>query len=241
MAIKAKKLASKKGLKQSLSSGGSKFAQRVPEEGIVVRFLTEPEEWWEVELHYGEKTSFPCNGDGGCLGCDEGMDTGRKWYASAYVADDDRVVVFEMGKSVVEEISRKYDRNHTITDRDFEITKEGTGMRTRYFVDAHDPRHVKGIDKMEPIEMEEFFEEWLKRAMREEGAEEEVSSVGRRSTKSAKSSSRRRRRDLEEDDIEDDDDDEDDEDDEEERPRRRPARKASTTTKKKPTRRRPRR
>lgn len=240
MAIKAKKLASKKGLKQSLSSGGSKFAQRVPEEGIVVRFLTEPEEWWEVELHYGEKTSFPCNGNDGCLGCDEGMDTGRKWYASAYVADDDRVVVFEMGKSVVEEISRKYDRNHTITDRDFEITKEGTGMRTRYFVDAHDPRHVKGIDKMEPLDMEEFFEEWLKRAMREEGGEEEVSSVGRRSTRSSKPSSRRRR-DLEEDDIEDDDDDDDDEE-EDESPRRRPARKASTTTRKKPApRRRPRR
>ena len=164
MAIKAKKLASKKGLKQSLSSDGNKFAQRVPEEGIIVRFLTEPEEWWEVELHYGEKTSFPCNGDDGCLGCDEGMDKGRKWYASAYVPDDDRIVVFEMGKSVVEEISRKYDRNHTVMDRDFEITKEGTGMRTRYFVDAHDPRHVKGLDKMEPIDMEEFFEEWLKRA-----------------------------------------------------------------------------
>ena len=236
MAIKAKKLASKKGLKQSLSSGGSKFAQRVPEEGIVVRFLTEPEEWWEVALHYGEKTSFPCNGNDGCLGCDEGMDTGRKWYASAYVVDDDRVVAFEMGKSVVEEISRKYERNHTITDRDFEITKEGTGMRTRYYVDAHDPRHVKGLDKMEPIEMEEFFEEWLKRALREEGAEEEITSVGRRRSKTSKSSSRRV---VEEDDIEDDDEDDED-DDVDERPRRRPARKTSTTTKK-PARRRPRR
>lgn len=238
MAIKAKKLASKKGLKQSLSSGGGKFAQRVPEEGIIVRFLTEPEEWWEVELHYGEKTSFPCNGDDGCLGCDEGMDTGRKWYANAYVAEDDRVVVFEMGQSVVSEISRKYDRNHTVMDRDFEITKEGTGLRTKYFVDALDPRHVKGLDKMEPIDMEEFFEEWLKRAMREEGGEEEVTATTRRRTKSKPS----RRKVMEEDDIEDDeidDEEEDEEEDEEPAPRKRTVKKSAPA--KKTARRRPRR
>lgn len=234
MAIKAKKLASKKGLKQSLSSGGGKFAQRVPEEGIIVRFLTEPEEWWEVELHYGEKTSFPCNGDDGCLGCDEGMDTGRKWYANAYVAEDDRVVVFEMGQSVVSEISRKYDRNHTVMDRDFEITKEGTGLRTKYFVDALDPRHVKGLDKMEPIDMEEFFEEWLKRAMREEGGEEEVTATTRRRTKSKPS----RRKVMEEDDIEDDEID-DEEEDEEPAPRKRTVKKSAPA--KKTARRRPRR
>ena len=234
MAIKAKKLASKKGLKQSLSSGGGKFAQRVPEEGIIVRFLTEPEEWWEVELHYGEKTSFPCNGDDGCLGCDEGMDTGRKWYANAYVAEDDRVVVFEMGQSVVSEISRKYDRNHTVMDRDFEITKEGTGLRTKYFVDALDPRHVKGLDKMEPVDMEEFFEEWLKRAMREEGGEEEVTATTRRRTKSKPS----RRKVMEEDDIEDDEID-DEEEDEEPAPRKRTVKKSAPA--KKTARRRPRR
>ena len=209
MAIKAKKLATKKGIKQSLSGGSNQYAQRVPEDGIVVRFLTEPEEWWEVVLHYGDKTSFPCNGDAGCLGCDEGFDTGRKWYASAYVPGDDRVVVFEMGKSVVEAILKKYERNHTVTDRDFEVTKEGTGMRTRYDVEALDVRHIKGLDKMEPIEMEEFFEEWLKRAMREEGGEEEVTATSRRRTKSKPS-----RRQIDEDDIEDDDDDE------EEAPRR---------------------
>lgn len=227
MAIKAKRLKTKKGLKQSLSGGNSKFAQRVPEEGIVVRFLTEPEEWWEVELHYGDKTSFPCNGDDGCLGCDEGYDTGRKWYANVFLPDDDRVAVFEMGKSVVEAVSKKYDRNHTVMDRDFEITKEGAGMRTKYDVEALDVRHIKGLDSMTLVEMDTFFEEWLKRAMREEAGEEEVSSVGRRRTKA---SSSRRRAAVEEDDIEDDDDDDDENDVEEEAPV-----KKTTTAKKRPT------
>lgn len=237
MAIKAKKLGTKKGIKKSLSGGNNKFAQRVPEEGIVIRFLTEPEEWYSVELHFGDKTSFPCTGiEDGCLGCEEGMDTGKKWYANAYWPDEDRTVVFEMGKTVVEGVSRKYERNHTVMDRDFEITKEGTGMSTRYFVDAMDPQRIKGLDDMERIDMDQFFEDWLKRAMREEGGEEVVTATSRRAT--TKTSNRRRQ--IEEDDIEDDDDDDDDED-EVETPRRRPARKSSASkvpAKKAPVRRR---
>lgn len=215
MAIKAKKLATKKGIKKSLSGGNSKFAQRVPEEGIEVRFLTEPEEWFQAAVHYGSNTSFPCS-DGECLGCEEGMDEGKKFYANAYVPEDDRVVVFEMGMSVATPIIKRYDKNGTITDRNFEVSKEGTGKNTRYFVDPGDPSRLKGAEDMDQIDLQTFMEEWLERAMKEEGDEEVVTAArGRRTTKS----SSQRRRPVEEDDIEDDDDDLDDED-MEETPRR---------------------
>lgn len=225
MAVKAKRLASQKGIKASLSSGGGKFAQRVPEEGIEVRFLTEPEDWYSVEIHFGDKESFPCSGaDDGCLGCEEGFDSSLKWYANAYWPDEDRVVVFEMGKTVFQAILKKYDRNHTVMDRNFEITKEGTGMGTRYDVEALDVQRIKGLDKMDLIDLSQFFEDWLTRAMNEVGGDAVISTAGRRRSRPSK-----RRRPAEDDDFEDDDDIDDEE--EEARPRRKPAPKKTTSKK----------
>lgn len=221
MPIKAKRLATKKGIKASLSSSGSKFAQRVPDEGIEVRFLTEPEDFWAVEIHYGNKESFPCTGaDDGCIGCEEGFDKGQKWYANVYWPDEDRVVVFEMGKSVFQALMKKYDRYNTVMDRNYEVTKEGTGQQTRYDMEALDKTHIKGIDRMEPVDLEQFFKDWLKRAMSDMGEDEVISSRGnshRRGAPSAGSRSRTRGRRQELDDEEDDfEDDEDDFDEDEE-------------------------
>ena len=227
MAIKAKRLGSKKGIKASLSAGGGKFAQRVPEEGIELRFLTEPEEWFSVDIHYGDKDAFPCDEDE-CVGCDEGLDSSKKWYANAYWPEEERVVVFEMGRSVVEGVLKKYDRNQTVMDRNFEITKEGTGLQTRYYVEPMDAQRIKGLDDKETIDIGKFLEDWLERVLKEEGGEEVISSSGRRRT--SKSSTSKRRRPIEEDDIEDDDDDDDD--DTAPRGRRAPAKK---TTKKSST------
>ena len=215
MAIKMKKLGNKKGIKQSLSSGGSQYAQRVPEEGIEIRFMTEPEEWFLGYIHYGDKTSYPCSEED-CMGCEEGLDPKKKWYANAYWPDEDRVVVFEMGPTIAEPILKRYERNNTVMDRNFEITKEGAGMSTRYFVDPLDPSRIKGLDDKELIELIPFMESWLKRAMAEESDEEEISAAGRRHTKT---STKRRRPVEEEDEIEDDNEGLDDED-VEETPRR---------------------
>lgn len=231
MAIKMKKLNNAKGIKKSLSGGNNKFAQRVPEEGIEIRLLTEPEEWFQATVHYGDKTSFPCS-EGDCLGCEEGMDEGTKFYANAFIPEEDRVVVFEMGTSVAGPIIKKYEKNNTITDRNFEVTKEGAGKNTRYFVDPQDQRRIKGQDDLELIDLEVFMEEWLDRAMKDMAGEEEVSSRGRRHTRATT----KRRRPIEEDDIEDDDDDmyddgDDEEEEEEEEEEARPARRKSTATK----------
>lgn len=236
MAIKAKKLGTEKGIKKSLAGGSSKFATRATEEGIEVRFLTEPEEWFEAAIHYGDKTSFPCS-EGDCLGCEEGMDEGRKHYANVYLVDEDRVAVLEMAKGVAADVVRKYERNNTIMDRNFEITREGTGKQTRYYTEALDKSRMKGVDDLALIDLMSFMEEWLERALKEEAGEEEVSASGRRHTKK----STKRRRPIEDDDIEDDDEDmdDDDEDDEDEAParRKRPAAR-STATKKRPMKRR---
>lgn len=233
MAIKAKKLGSKKGFEKSLKGGGNRYALRVPAEGAIVRFLTEPEEWFEVPMHFdeGRQTSYPCSDD--CIACDEGMEARSRWFAVVYSVDEDRVTPFEMPKSVVKMLYKKYDRYNTITDRNYEITKEGTGLNTEYDVDAMSAEHLRGQSKMEIPDLFDFVTNMYEDAMRQISEGEEVSAAGRRHTRK---SSPRRRVELDEDDFEDDD-----LDDEDEAPRRRPTKvraPAKKTTKSAPTKRR---
>lgn len=234
MAIKAKKLGSKKGFEKSLKGGGNRYALRVPPEGAIVRFLTEPEEWFEVPMHFdeGRQTSYPCSDD--CIGCDEGLEARSRWFAVVYSVDEDRVTPFDMPKSVVKMLYKKYDRYNTITDRNYEITKEGTGLNTEYDVDAMSAEHLRGQSKMEIPDLFDFVTNMYEDAMRQISEGEEVSAAGRQRTRK---STPRRRVELDEDDFEDDDLD----DEEDTAPRRRPTKvKAPVrkTTKSAPTKRR---
>lgn len=242
MPIKGGRLGSEKGIKDSLKSNGSDYATRVPAEGeLVVRFLTEPEDWWAVELHFDEvrKTSYPCTGiDEGCVGCEEGMDSNKRWFANAYDVDAERVTVIEMPRSVVKEVMKKYDRVNTVMDRDYALSKEGTGLQTRYSAEALDVSNLRGMSKMTLIDLEEFLEKMLDRAMNDEDTD--VLSSSRAKSRSASRTGRggsvdndRRRRDIEEDDFEDDDDIPDD--NEEVAPKRRPRPKTATKTAARPT------
>lgn len=244
MPIKAKKLGSKKGIERSLKGGSGKYALRVPAEGVIVRFLTEPEEWYQVELHFDEsrKTSYPCIGlDDGCIACEEGQEARPRWFSVVYSIDDERVTVFEMPKSVVKMLYKKYERYNTITDRNYEITKEGTGLNTEYEVDAMSAEHLRGQSKMETIDLDDFLQAMHDEAMRQiEGGEETVTSRGR--SRTSRTETRRtkssRRQELDEDDFEDDDLDDEEDDTPKRRPTKVRAPRKTATTKSAPTKRR---
>lgn len=240
MPIKAKQLGSKKGIERSLKGGSGKYALRVPAEGVTVRFITEPERWFEAQLHFDErrKTSYPCVGiEDGCIACEEGQEARSRWFANVYSIDEDRVSPFEMPKSVVKLLYKKYDRYNTIMDRNYEITKEGTGLNTEYEVDALAAEHMRGLDEMEGPDLMDFLNTMYDDAMRQiTDGEETVSASGRsRGSKSSRRTKATRRRDL---DDEDDFEDDDLEDEEEEAPKRRPNRAKAPRTVSKPPKRR---
>lgn len=244
MPIKMKKLGSKKGIERSLKGGGGRYALRVPEEGVTVRYLTEPEEWYQVEMHFDQdrKTSYPCSGlDDGCIACEEGQEARARWFSVVYNVDDEQVTVFEMPKSVVKALYKKYERYNTITDRNYEITKEGTGLNTSYEVEAFSPEHIRGQDKMEVIDLEAFLTNMQDEAMRQiDGVEETITSRGRRrsAAPSRRSQSRRRQELVDEDEIPDDDDFDDEEVQKPvKRSRPKSPMKKSTTTKRRTVRR----
>lgn len=251
MPIKARKLGSKKGIERSLKAGGGKFALRVqPDVGTVVRFITEPEEWFEAYMHFDEarSVSYPCIGkDDGCLACEEGMEARPRWFAGVYSIDEDRVTIFEMPKSVVKALYKKYDRYNTISDRNYEVSKEGAGLNTEYFVESLDAEHLRGQSKMVAPDIEEFLQTMYDDAMRQiAGGEEEVTSRGRGPSRNSRQAKSRRRMELDDEDEFEDDDLDDEDEDEAPRPKKKvkaPVKKTmtKTTATKTPAKRRPRR
>lgn len=108
---------------------------RVPQDSeITVRFLTEPDEWVEFYQHYerGGRGYFTC-----VEGCDFQNDKGKhvpsqRYVANALLVDEGRVVPLQMAMTLAEVLLRRYDKYHTLLDRDYELSSEGSGLDTKY-------------------------------------------------------------------------------------------------------------
>lgn len=137
--IKGKQMDSMKSLKQSLkkSGGGKGFIKFIGDEGLTVRFLTEPEDWYSYDEHYdpGLKTSYPCI-EGECPGCEQDLRRSSKYLAIVVNRADDKVESLKLPKSLANRLVAKFDKYETLMDRDFELSRAGSGLDTEYDVDA---------------------------------------------------------------------------------------------------------
>jgi len=115
-----------------------------------VRFLTEIDEWIQFREHYSaDGKSFPCTKDRttcpGCTSEDESVARAANRYAAnAILTRNGQVYAFKMGKSLVDRLSMRSDRNGgTITNRDYIIIRSGTGLDTEYDVEQEEKTPVK--------------------------------------------------------------------------------------------------
>ena len=134
--IKGGQVKSAAALKKSLKKGGggANYMKRVPkDDSITVRFLTEPEEWFEYLEYFSEEDKF--------FPAVEGMDPefvadlnppSKRWLAPAVDVSDNSVVPIVLPKSLVQSIMKKYEKYKTVLDRDYELTREGEGFDTSY-------------------------------------------------------------------------------------------------------------
>lgn len=148
-----------KELKKSLKRGGkSGYLSRIPADGRTVRFLTEPDKWFKFYEHYDESLEddryFPCTED--CRGCDEGIDQSKRWLANALDTSENRVIPQVLPASLVSNLMKKYDKFGTIMDRDYELTKDGSGMSTEYDALYESPRKMK-LDRFDLLDLEEVL------------------------------------------------------------------------------------
>lgn len=134
--IKGGKVKSLKALKSSLKKGGggAHYMKRVPsDDSITVRFLTEPEDWVEYLEYFSE--------DDGFFPAVEGMDEAyvadlnspsKRWLAAAVDTADNSVINLVLPKSLVSNLLKKYEKYKTLMDRDYELSREGSGFDTEY-------------------------------------------------------------------------------------------------------------
>lgn len=217
------RLGSKQKIKQALGGNGgghAKIAIVKEDEPLTVRFLHEPEEWYGYREHYNEHDGFfPCT-EGAC--CNDNDRASMKFLANAYVTNLGKVMAVKLAKTLMDALSKHYDRRGTMLDRDYDLSRSGSGMRdTTYTASPESPSKMNlSRYKREMIDLEELLESLLP------GADEEDEDETPRRSKS------RRVLDDDDDDDYDDDMDDDDEDEEDERPVRRRVAKKSVTRKK---------
>lgn len=149
-----------KNLKKNLKRGGKGgWLKRIPDDGITIRFLTEPDKWFKFFEHYDEARENdrwqPCTED--CAYCEEGMNASKRHLANAYDTTDSRVIPLVLPTSLASTLLKKYDKFKTMMDRDYELSKEGTGFDTEYDLTWDNPKKLKGVDlaKLELLDLEQ--------------------------------------------------------------------------------------
>lgn len=209
MKLAAKQMGSIKALKETLKKGGSNSAtyiKNVPSEGITVRFLTEPEEWFGYYEYWDDSSkNFVPMAEGEII--PDGSRPAFRYLAVALDVDTDRVVPLKLPKTAANVLILKYDKFDTMMDRNYELQKHGEGLDTTYDVTPDGPSKMN-LAKYDLIELEEVLINARRMALGEDdlSADSDVSPP--------KGSSK-----FDVDDVDDDDEvvgvDEDDDDDEE--------------------------
>lgn len=225
--------AAKAALKGNRGSGALRRLKA--DQTVKVRFMTEPDDWYEAKYHWIGGNFVWCSNDRSCLGCKAGDRPKTTVLANAviFASEDDReqnkVVVMQMAPSLANTLLKFHEKRGTLTDRDYDLTREGSGLNdTVYSADPDDPKARKmsrfddGMHDIEAI---------INAEINESGGDEDEDDEPRSTRKksSTKKSSRRR----DDDDEYEDEDEDDDEEEEDEKPRR----SSRTVAKKKPSRR----
>lgn len=129
--VGAAKRASKKG-----KAGPIKFIPA--DDSVVVRFMTEPDDWWGYDEYFNEDTrTFVPVMEG-----DEvppGTRTSFRFLACALLLPAKEVVAIKLPKDLGNKLIRKAERYKTIMDRDYELSRMGKGQfDTEYDCDPMD-------------------------------------------------------------------------------------------------------
>ena len=172
----AGEVGSRDNLKQSLaaSSGDKIWIRRVPAEGeITVRFLTEPDRWFEFYEHFGRsvKSYYACIGkDNACPGCnsddEESQRRSKRYLANVLDVEAGRVIPLLLPLDLVNRLDTRFERFETMMDRDYTLSRTGKGLNTIYDLDAGTPdsldvsRYEDELIDLKDKLVEQFNDAW---------------------------------------------------------------------------------
>jgi hypothetical protein len=237
--IKGGQVKSIKSLKTQMKKGGggAGYLKRVPEDGsLVVRFLTEPDGWVMFFEHYDAVRKFyPCT-DTGCPGCAEGDRPSQRYLTNAVDVDENAVIPLLLPKSAASSVLKKYDKYGTLLDRDYEVSRTGSGMDTEYEAIPESPTKMN-LNRFEELDLWSLIEAQLSED--EDDEDDDEDDRPRRSSRKGSDRTTSRRKPPRSRDDDDDEDEDDDDDEDEAPPRRRPAKKTASAKKRPPVRNKP--
>lgn len=178
-----------KNLRKLAKTGGGPLTF-IGEEGITVRFLTETDEWWAYDEwfdgeHYvavSDDFEIPDDADGNAA-----ERVTRRFLAAAVDVDQDKVVILKLPSSVAETLDKALDKRGTLMDRDYELSREGSGFDTEYLVLPESPKKRR-LNKYDLPDIETVLTKLI------EGDDEEEKPARRtsRSSKATKTSGSRK-------------------------------------------------
>lgn len=165
----SRKVGSIKNLKDTLkggSGGGPSNIQWIPANGsLLVRFLTEPDEWANYIEHYDSaiKRYFPCTGEPSCPGCVMQSKTmndstpSSRYLANALDVEKDKVVAVKIPKDLFTRLFSRYEKYDTLVDRDYELSRTGAGLETEYDYSPED-KVARKLVKYQLLDLEDILQ-----------------------------------------------------------------------------------
>jgi hypothetical protein len=154
------KLGTIEAVKASLKRGANSnfnYIKHVGEDGMVVRFLTEPEEWFGYQEYYDveNKQFVPMVVD---EVLPDGVRPSFRYLTCALDTVTDRVVALKLAKTCANLVMIKYEKYGTVLDRNFELDRHGVGLDTTYDVTPCTPSKMN-IKKYDLLELDEILEQ----------------------------------------------------------------------------------
>ena len=124
---------------------------------MVVRFLTEPEEWFGYQEYYDveNKQFVPMVVD---EVLPDGVRPSFRYLTCALDTQTDRVVALKLAKTCANLLMIKYEKYGTVLDRNYELDRHGVGLDTTYDVTPCTPTKVN-TKKYDLLELDEILEQ----------------------------------------------------------------------------------
>jgi len=178
-----------KDLKRSLKSKAGKTRTIPSEDSITVRFLEEPEDFYGYYQHWFKTGPKPCV-EGDCEGCnDDDPEIRRKsfrYLANAYVVDDQKVQPIELPKSLVEQLVAYFEKKGTLLDRDYDLSKSGSGMNDTKYLASPDSPSKMNLSRFKKLDLSKILASMLDDDDDEDDDDEDDEPVRHRTSKATR-------------------------------------------------------
>lgn len=155
---------SKRKLKEELKKGKGGSIRFVPKDGLLlVRFIDEPEEWIQYSEAWdnASKASWPVPDDESAEGyvtrdSDDNIRISSRYLVNAIDVDKDAMIALQLPKDLVAQLSRYSEKMGQLTNRDFELYRDGDGLDTTYGFSPEDKRRINK-DKYKALDLEKIL------------------------------------------------------------------------------------